>query len=57
MKVSKGILVVMKARKIGNLYKMEGKNEMSKVAVVSKEASTYSCLWHKQMGHMSEKGL
>ena len=30
---------------------------MSKVVVVSKEASTYSCLWHNQMGHISEKGL
>ena len=55
--MSKDSLVVMKARKIGNLSKMEGKIEMGKEEVLSKEASIYSFLCHKQMVHMHEKGL
>ena len=57
MKVSKGILVVIKAIRIGNLYKLEGSSEVSQVAVVSEAASDPACLWHQRLGHMSEKGL
>ena len=55
LKVSKGNLVVMKAREIGNPYKMEGKIEMSKAMIVFEEATT-SYLWHKKMGYISKKG-
>jgi hypothetical protein len=52
LKVSKGSLVVMKETKIDNLYKLEGSTEVeSEVTYVS------SCLWQKQQGHMSKKGL
>lgn len=44
LKLSKGSLVVMKARKIENLYKLERENEMSKEMVVYEEESTYSYL-------------
>ena len=39
MKVSKGILVVMKEIRIENLYKLEGSSEVIQVAVVSEFAS------------------
>lgn len=35
LKVSKRNLLVMNSRKIGNIYKLEGKTEMCKVAVIS----------------------
>jgi hypothetical protein len=46
-KVSKGILVVMKDTKIGNLYKLEGNTQVNKAAVVSKEERESTCLWHQ----------
>lgn len=54
LKVSKGILVVMKAINIGNFYKLEKSIE---AMVVFEEVSASSCLWHQQLGHMSKKGL
>jgi hypothetical protein len=55
--VSKGILVVMQATKIRNLYRLEGSIETIEAVVVSEEASEYTRLWHQRLGHMSEKGL
>jgi hypothetical protein len=40
--------MVMKARKVGNLFKLKGKTRTSEVAMVSKKASAPSCLWHQQ---------
>ena len=48
LQVFKGILMIMKARKVGNLYKLEGKTKTSIVVVVSKKASAPTCLWHQQ---------
>ena len=45
MKVSKGILMVMKAIRIGNLYKLEGSSKVSHVVVVSKGARDPTHLW------------
>jgi hypothetical protein len=39
LKVSKGILVVMKGKRIENLYQLEGRTEINQVGVVSKGAS------------------
>jgi hypothetical protein len=39
LKVSKGILVVMKATKIGNLYQLEGSTEINEATMVSEEAN------------------
>ena len=55
--MSKGSLVVMKATKIGNLYKLEGSVEISEVVVVSEEENVSTYLWHQGLGHMSEKML
>ena len=57
MKVSKGILVVMKAIRIENLYKLEGSSKVSQVAVLSEAASHPTHLWHQCLGHMREKGM
>jgi hypothetical protein len=50
--LSKGSLVVMKATKVDNLYKMEGSTE-----VASKVTDVSSCLWKKHQGHKSKKEL
>lgn len=39
LKVPKGILVVMWARKIGNLYRLEGNTKINEALVVFEEAS------------------
>jgi hypothetical protein len=58
LKVSKGILVVMKDKKIGNLYQLlEGRKKINQATVVSEGASDSTHLWHQRLGHMSEKGL
>jgi hypothetical protein len=50
--LSKWNLVVMKATKVDNLYKLEGSTEVAfEVTDVS------SCLWKKHQGHKSKKEL
>jgi 5'-3' exoribonuclease 2 len=44
LKVSKGILVVMKETNFGNLYKMEGNTQINEAIVVFEEANEYTCL-------------
>jgi hypothetical protein len=48
--LSKGNLVVMKATKVDNLYKLEGSTE-----VASEVTDVSSCLWQKHQGHKSKK--
>jgi hypothetical protein len=50
--LSKGNLVVMKATKVDNLYKLEGSTE-----VASEVKDVSSCLWKKHQGHKSNKEL
>jgi hypothetical protein len=57
LKVFKGILVVMKAKRSRNLYHLEGSTEINQATVVSEGASDSTHLWHQCLGHMSEKGL
>jgi hypothetical protein len=57
MKVYKGILLVMKAKKVGNMFLLEGRTESDHATVVSENDSDYVRLWHQQLGHMSEQGL
>jgi hypothetical protein len=57
LKVSKGILVVMKEKRIGNLYQPEGRTEVNQTVVASKDASDCVSLWHQRLGNMSKKGL
>ena len=57
LKVSKRILVVMKAKRIGNIYKIEGSVEINHGVVFSEGASGSTCLWRQHLGHMREKGI
>jgi hypothetical protein len=57
LKVSKDILVVMKAKRIRNLYQLEGRIEVNQEVVAYEDASDSVRLWHQHLGHMSEKGL
>jgi hypothetical protein len=57
LKVSKGILVVMKAKRIGNLYHLEGRTKVNQAVVAYEDTSDSVLLLHQSLGHMSEKGL
>eukprot|EP00253_Pinus_taeda_P015667 PITA_15667 len=56
MKIYKGILLVMKAKKVGNLFQLEGRTGSDHVSV-SEHDSISIHLWHQRLGHMSERGL
>jgi hypothetical protein len=47
MKVYKGILLVMKAKKVGNLFRLEGRIESDHATIVSENDSDYVQLWHQ----------
>lgn len=53
-KVTKGVLVLAKGKKLGSLYVLECNNEVG-VAMAVTDSNTE--LWHKRLGHMSKKGL
>jgi hypothetical protein len=55
-KIVKGSLVVAKGQKIGTLYTLKSKLQKSDIVVVTKEEPT-TYLWHKRLGHMTERGL
>eukprot|EP00253_Pinus_taeda_P016747 PITA_16747 len=55
--VFKGALVVMKAEKVGNLYRLKGSTQISEAAVALEKEEAGTRLWHQRLGHMSEKGL
>jgi hypothetical protein len=57
MKVYKGILLVMKAKKVGNLFLLEGRTESDHATTRSKNDSDSIRLWHQRLGHMREQGL
>ena len=57
MKISKGILVVMKANRVENLYKLEGRTEIDHAIVASVGAADFTRLWHQRLGHISERGM
>ena len=53
-KLSRGSMIIARGKKEGSLYIMQGKIckwEMNVAQDTTKE------LWHKRLGHMSEKGL
>eukprot|EP00253_Pinus_taeda_P033691 PITA_33691 len=52
-----GILLVMKAKKGGNLFQLEGGTGSDFVSTVSEHDNSYIHLWHQRLGHMSERGL
>eukprot|EP00253_Pinus_taeda_P027912 PITA_27912 len=57
MKIYRGILLVMKAKKVGNLFQLEGGTGSAFVSNVSEHDSNSIRLWHQRLGHMSERGL
>ena len=57
MKVYKGILPVMKVKKVGNLFLLEGRTESDHATMVSEKDSDFVRLWHQWWGHMRKKGL
>jgi transposase InsO family protein len=59
IKVIRGALVVMKGSKVGNLYHLAGETVTGEAAVsTSADSDAISThLWHKRLGHMSERGL
>eukprot|EP00253_Pinus_taeda_P018596 PITA_18596 len=57
MKIYKGILLVMKAKKVGNLFQLDGGTGSAFVSTVSAHDSSSIHLWHQRLGHMSERGL
>ena len=54
-KFTKGFIVLVRGKKNNTLYKIEARLVQGKVNIVENEASTE--LWHKRLGHMSEKRL
>ena len=57
LKVSKGVLVVLKDTKIENLYKMEESTQINGAIMISGEENKSTHLWHQQPGHISEKRI
>ena len=52
-KVTKGARVLARGKKIGTLYMTSSSRDTIAVA----DASTDTSLWHRRLGHMSEKGM
>ena len=52
-KVTKGVRVLAHEKKTGTLYMTSSPRDTIAVA----EASTNTSLWHRRLGHMSEKGI
>jgi len=49
-------LVVAEGRNIGTLYTLKSKLQKSNIDVIGKEEPT-TYLWHKRLGHMTERGI
>ena len=57
MKFYKGILLVMKEKKVGNIFQLEGRTELDYASTVFENDSNSIRLWHPRLGCMSERGL
>jgi len=60
MKIIKGALVVLKARKtVANMFVLMGETHHGAEASIAlaSPAKEKAMMWHKKLGHMSEKGL
>ena len=51
--VTKGVRVLARGKKTGTLYMTSSSRDTITVA----DASTDTSLWHRRLGHMSEKGM
>lgn len=54
-KLTKGSLLIARGKKNNTLYMMQAKLKKGEVNTIDDDFSTK--LWHKRLGHMSEKGL
>ncbi|GKV26776.1 hypothetical protein SLEP1_g36011 [Rubroshorea leprosula] len=59
LKVSKGALVILKGKKVGGLYHLQGStvNGTCAVSTSSSLDKDVTRLWHMRLGHMSERGM
>ena len=57
MKICKGSLVVLKGIKQGGLYYLKGEALCGDAAVAISNKEDRTELWHKRLGHISEKGI
>jgi hypothetical protein len=57
MKVYRGILLVMKVKKVGNMFLLDGRIESYHATTVSDKDIDFVQLWHQRLCHMSEQGL
>ena len=57
LEVTKGCLVVMKDNIENGLYVLQGSTVIGSVSTVEDNANMKSLLWHKRLGHVSERGL
>ncbi|KAH9669265.1 hypothetical protein KPL70_021724 [Citrus sinensis] len=58
MKIVKGTLVLMKAKKIdANLFMLKGETLQEANACVVSNGEESTMMWHLKLGHMSEQGL
>ena len=57
LKVIRGSITLMKGERINGLYSLLGKTVIGTVSNVSSNVTDKASLWHKRLGHVSEKGL
>ncbi|GKV43027.1 hypothetical protein SLEP1_g50368 [Rubroshorea leprosula] len=59
LKVSKGALVILKGKKVGGLYHLQGStiNGTCAMSTSSRPDRDVTQLWHMRLGHMSERGM
>ena len=56
--MSKGSLVVMKGVNDKSLYLLQGSTMIGMVTMVMKSGkNSLASLWHKRLGHVSQKGM
>ncbi|KAL5561501.1 hypothetical protein UlMin_031248 [Ulmus minor] len=57
IKISRGSLVIMKGLKQNGLYVLQGSTITGEAAAAIPNIQDKTDLWHKRLGHISEKGL
>ena len=59
MKITKGVMVIMKGNKIGNLYKLLGDTVTSgaTLSTLVEPNDDNTVLWHMRLGHLGEHSM
>ena len=59
MKITKGTLLVMKGRKVNQLYRLIGNIVVGGAVVITstKSSKDDTKLWHMRLGHIGERGM